>query len=275
MSPPAPSSGPLAAFFGGRIRSLHDQARRAVAPNLISSPWLRGYFRELLLRDLLQPLIPHTCRLVTGTVVDSWRRRGPRKRPQDDILLVDGECLPPLFEVTDNGMYPVESVLARFEVKTTIRDKDEVGSILRAAEEFWRLKPIMMKRQGAAPSAEPDLDPRPLQVLFAFNKVKQRWLAQLRAGLDHLMKRSPGARFFFCVPGQLLWAYTRPYPDVGTDWYCCDLAESQEEEFPEVLSFIALLLQELPALREMRRREARLSRYVRCLSDHRLVVRTP
>jgi hypothetical protein len=40
-----------------------------------------------------------------------------------------------------------------------------------------------------------------------------------------------------------------------------------------VLSLVALLLQELPPLREARRERARLSSYVRCLELRRLILR--
>ncbi|HJX64897.1 MAG TPA: hypothetical protein VJ860_13225 [Polyangia bacterium] len=80
MSVSVASGEPLAAFFSGRIRSLHDLGHRAITSEQIHSPWLRGYFRELPLRELLEPLIPHTCRLVTGTVVDSYDHSRERAR---------------------------------------------------------------------------------------------------------------------------------------------------------------------------------------------------
>jgi hypothetical protein len=167
-------------------------------------------------------------------------------------------------------MYPVESVLARFEVKTTIGGRNDVAGVLRAATEFWELKPEMVPGRRTKRAARRAPDPRPLQVLFAFN-IEERACKLLEEGLNGLLKANPTARFFFCVPGKLLRAYAHPYPEGGTGWYRCALAAAGQEEFPEVLSFIALLLQELPALRELRRSRARLSRYVRCLKEHKLV----
>lgn len=255
-------------FLTERIRFMCQVANTVVNPRNTESPWLRGRMRELLLQNLLEPLVPHTCRLVTGTVVDAMGTR--RRSSQDDILLIDGECLPPLFEESRHGVYPVESVLARIEVKTKLRN-GELKDIIDGAHSFWRLKPSVLENE---PDQDQSLNPdqiKPLQILFAF-QAQPRCLESL-GRLAKATFRHEHQKYFICVPQRGLWAHTRLYGK-SDPWYACEVALGQNGsdpfEFQEVLSLVALMLQELPALRELKKRAA-LGKYVRCLRRHQLI----
>ena len=128
-------------FFKARIERMMAEANGL--GKVINHPGLKGTFRELLLRELLEPLIPHTCRLTRGTVVGyngTRKTLGKIRTEDDDILIVDGECLPPFFETGAEGIYPVESVLSRIEVKSTI-NRAEVHRAIEGACNFATLTP--------------------------------------------------------------------------------------------------------------------------------------
>ena len=148
-------------FFKARIEKMMAEA--IGLSTVLNHPGLKGAFRELLLRELLEPLLPHTCRLASGTVVgyqDTRMSVGKIKTEDDDILIVDGECLPLFFERGTEGVYPIESVLSRIEVKTTI-DKGEIQRAVVGARNFATLDPQSRIEHSAAM-------PRAVQVLFGF-----------------------------------------------------------------------------------------------------------
>ena len=248
-------------FFKARIERMMAEA--SGLSKIIGHPGLKGTFRELLLKELLEPLIPHTCRLTRGTVVgyDGTRRAlGEIKTEDDDILIVDGECLPPFFEVGMEGIYPIESVLSRIEVKSKI-DIAEVRRAVEGARNFATLVP--QSRFGYSVA-----QPATLQILFGFESISsspQQTFRYLQNALSEIATDNQSPITIFCVPEVGLWMWGQSYGH--PTWLQCS---DSTERFAETLTFIALLLEELPAIREARRKTT-LSRYIRCLRENKLI----
>ncbi len=101
------------ALFVSRVAGA-IRAARAVTP--ITHTVVKGTIREILLRDLFRPLVPSDLGIGTGQIATLDNRLSP----QQDVVIYDRRILPPvLFEGT-TGLFPVESVLAAVEVKTTL-----------------------------------------------------------------------------------------------------------------------------------------------------------
>jgi hypothetical protein len=76
---------------------------------------LKGRLREIVIRDLLRPLLPVDIGLGTGVVIAADNRQSN----EQDIVLFDRRILPPILLEVD-GVFPVESVLFSIEVKSVL-----------------------------------------------------------------------------------------------------------------------------------------------------------
>lgn len=92
---------------------------------------LAGQLRELLVRELLRPIVPSYVGFGSGKIVDHL---GHESR-QIDLIVYDNRMMPPLLFATDEsvGLYPVEACVYAVEIKTKATAKDvrhaiEVGS---------------------------------------------------------------------------------------------------------------------------------------------------
>ncbi len=89
-------------------------AARATAD--VTHTGVKGAIREILIRDLFRPFLPSDVGIGTGQIATA----AGELSPQQDVIIYNRHILPPvLFEETI-GVFPVESVLATVEVKTTL-----------------------------------------------------------------------------------------------------------------------------------------------------------
>jgi hypothetical protein len=128
------------AQFRLRISSAIAAAKEVGA---VEHPGLVGQLREILVRELLRPILPPSVGFGTGKIVDHL---GNESR-QVDVIVYDRSLMPPLlYGVEDVGLYPVEACLYAIEVKSkataesvrdAIRNAASVGA-LEYAPEFSR-----------------------------------------------------------------------------------------------------------------------------------------
>lgn len=99
---------------------------------------LRGRLREILIANLLSPWLPPFCKCATGTIIES--RNKPRKSTQDDILVIDPSFAPPILASHDEpeGVFLLNSVLLRIEVKSTI-DPKGISAFIQASAEVAKM----------------------------------------------------------------------------------------------------------------------------------------
>ena len=101
------------AIFMSRIAAAIGAAR---AVTDLTHTGVKGAIREILIRDLFRPLLPSDVGIGTGQIATALGELSP----QQDVIVYNRRILPPvLFEET-TGIFPVESVLAIVEVKTTL-----------------------------------------------------------------------------------------------------------------------------------------------------------
>jgi len=120
-------------LFRSRVASAIEQAR---ATSKLSHQGVKGSIVEILIRDLLRPLLPADIGVGSGQIIDSY---AGAMSNQIDIVLYDRSILPPILYDGTTGLFPIESVLYSIEVKTrlTAADlRDAHASAKRLATEF-------------------------------------------------------------------------------------------------------------------------------------------
>jgi hypothetical protein len=129
-------------------RFLHVVAE-ARAIGELRHPGLIGRLREILVQNVIQPFLPPTVDVRTGTIVSLDGER--EHRIQDDIVLFSHEAAPLLMD-WEQAVMPIEGVLAQIEVKSTLTRADVRDAVLAAVE---------LRELGAGTA--------PIGMLFAFD----------------------------------------------------------------------------------------------------------
>jgi hypothetical protein len=107
---------------------IHFALARSKAASELAHPGLRGRAREIFARDLLTPFLSPNVGACTGIVVDS----GGGSSRQIDIIIYDKTLIPSLMFTGEEGIVPIESVLATVEVKSALT-RDEIKKSIQNA----------------------------------------------------------------------------------------------------------------------------------------------
>ncbi|PYS91412.1 MAG: hypothetical protein DMF64_12045 [Acidobacteria bacterium] len=217
----------------------------------------------MLLTRLISQLMPPSCIALHGTAVDTEGQRfaleSGKRKTEDDILVVDRDRIPSLLFAEGEGIVPIEAVLARIEVKSVLT-KQELRDAVYGSMSFLKV-PLVLPDEDLQGGAA-------LQCIFAFASD----LAEMNehARLTQLVQ---GERWdcieggtwneetppihALCVVGKGMWAFGSRSKGEASGWGMCPA----DDVHSEVATFLALLLNTLPALRE-KRRSARLGSHL-------------
>lgn len=105
---------------------------------------VRGTARELLIRQVLGPLLPPQIQVITGTII-GWRTPQRSERNQDDLVLFNTTLGPLLWSEPGCAIMPIQGVVGHIEVKSQLRDADVVDAVKAAAE-------LVPMGEGVAPA---------------------------------------------------------------------------------------------------------------------------
>jgi len=111
----------------------------------------------MLLEQLIRPWLPPYCQVGSGTIIDSDGTS--RALSEDDLVIYDPGLAPPLLLSPRDGIFPVESVLEKIEVKSQLT-RDEMRHALRSAIGVHELK-MLPPQQNRVPE-------RVICALFAY-----------------------------------------------------------------------------------------------------------
>jgi hypothetical protein len=118
------------------LERLRADAGHAIAvakcEDAIQHTGLRGRLREILIANFLAPWLPPFCKCATGMIIEpSNKLRGPT---QEDILVIDSSIAPPILASATgpDGVFPLNSVLVRIEVKSTL-DRKGISDFIDAS----------------------------------------------------------------------------------------------------------------------------------------------
>ena len=99
-----------------RARAL-DALRQAEAAAGLTHPGVKGKIREILIGDLLRPLLPADLSIGTGQIIEA---KTGRLSKEQDIILYDHSIVPPITFDVAHAIVPIEAVLYTIEVKSQL-----------------------------------------------------------------------------------------------------------------------------------------------------------
>ncbi len=213
----------MTAMAQSQIEAAISQAT-AVAG--INHDGLRGELREIISRQLLEPLLPPGWEIGSGEIISAFNNHSP----QTDLVIYDRSIVPSLLVGKHHGLYPVEAALAAIEVKSTL-----TATELRDADEKARKIRKLPFSAGSSPWAV-------LPIVFAFGSDLSaggkdevtRYVEQCGNDGEGLLQ--------ICVVGRGHWCYS------DYKWHRRHI----DGKHGEVLAFLAALFGRLPEFRKSR-----------------------
>lgn len=221
---------------------LVNQIKKALADSDTASmkkhPYLIGKAREILLDELINPLLNKNYSSGTGHVVDY----NSNQSREMDICLYGNTLLPPFFYRLHEklGMFPFESVLSCIEVKTSFNKT----TIKDAFEKFRHFRDALKMSPGFhneenLPLAHVFSQPR--FYFFAFNSDVQKYSAEhilnIYRKVDPEWDQNPLIQSI-CVAGKG-WVC-----NTGRGWY--HMAYNKKTKInEEIIGFLSALVHDL------------------------------
>jgi len=77
---------------------------------------LKGRLRELFISDILKKYLTDEFEVGSGIIINKQGYQSP----ETDVIIYDKKIIPPLIKESFLGLYPIESVIACFEIKSTL-----------------------------------------------------------------------------------------------------------------------------------------------------------
>jgi hypothetical protein len=126
----------------------------------IDHPGLVGSIREILVRELLRPILPPSIAVGTGKIVDHVGAASA----EIDIVIYDRALMPPLLYGSsgDLGVFPVEACIHAIQVKST----SSATNLSQVIEQGRSLAQLTYLREACGPNGNPINRVTP--VYFAF-----------------------------------------------------------------------------------------------------------
>lgn len=105
----------IAANYRVRVQAALAAAREACR---VDHPGLQGQIREIVVRELLRPVLPPTFGVGRGKIVDSFEGQSG----EVDVVIYNSAVLPPFLytDASSLGLFPFEACVYAIEVKSTM-----------------------------------------------------------------------------------------------------------------------------------------------------------
>jgi hypothetical protein len=117
------------------ISKINYLSRRADAITEMKPEHEKGYFREHFIHEIMEEMLPIHLGVGSGIIVaKSHGEKEERQTSQCDVIIYDKRILPPFIINTKNSIFPFQSVIAIFEIKTGIRNEVEWNEICKKME---------------------------------------------------------------------------------------------------------------------------------------------
>jgi Domain of unknown function (DUF6602) len=131
----------IEAYWEGVLQRL--QAEVDVFARLVRHSGEQGRENEVALQRLLERLVPARFGVGSGLIID----RHDNYSKQTDLVVYDLADEPSVLAQTTQLIYPIESVLAAIEVKTTLRDAD-ITDCIQKKKALLNLEPWRPQGDG-------------------------------------------------------------------------------------------------------------------------------
>ena len=144
-------------YWGGVLQRLEAEVH--VFAQLVAHEGERGRENEQVMGRILEALVPQRYGIGSGLLIDA----SDAYSRQTDIVVFDQSDEPAILAQTTQILFPIESVLAAIEVKTTQR-ADDITECLSKAKDMRAMQPARSHRDGSS---------HPLFVVLAYRAGQQ------------------------------------------------------------------------------------------------------
>ena len=186
-----------------RAAQAVDAAR---ATQSITNGGLKGSLREIVVRDLLEPLLPPEYVVGSGQIISAWAKTSG----QTHIVVCDRRVLPPVLFRHADGVFPIETVIATVEVKSRL-DATELKAAHDAAGKIARLShapPVGEARHSSGRGIE-----HVIPFLFAFGTDLSRGGKTELERYEELCRGNAPALRTLCVVERGCWVWDAAWSD--------------------------------------------------------------
>jgi hypothetical protein len=129
-------------YWAGVLQRLNAEVH--VFAQLVTHEGERGRENEAVIARILQALVPQRYGIGSGLLIDTANQYSR----QTDIVVYEQSDEPAVLAQTTQLLFPIESVLACIEVKTTLR-ADDVADCLAKARHMRTLRPARRYPDGS------------------------------------------------------------------------------------------------------------------------------
>jgi hypothetical protein len=195
----------------------------------------KGLLREIVVRELLRPLLPTRAGLGHGLLIAA----SGEQSTEQDVVVFDRDVVPSFLLDTANGLFPIDAALYVVEVKSRL-----TAPILREVHR----KSDELKSMTYVPGPRPPEAVKPpegvIPCLFAFDSdLSPSGKSELDRYLGILKGSEPGIRSL-CVVGRGYWWFQ------VDKWHC----RAATSDHAEVIEFLAGILNRYSLVLETRSR---------------------
>lgn len=146
---------------------------------------VKGSLREVMLDELIRPMLPRTYGVGTGVIVDYQGEISPSESTappetpagqsgQQDLVVYDPEVLPPVLEMHRTGVYPIEAVLSVIEVTSNL-DTAALKTIMWRALRLYSLKYTGDVIDAIAHRETDDNETKAVSINTALASMQEAW----------------------------------------------------------------------------------------------------
>lgn len=129
---------------------IENTLRSAESYSNVEHAHTRGRLREIVIDQLLKPLLPPTWDVTTGIICCNDGTISDRAQSgQEDILIYDPNFLPPLLKKKEQAILPIESVIAVIEVKSKLTATD-INQAVKHSAQIRKMPSTWQREPGTA-----------------------------------------------------------------------------------------------------------------------------
>ena len=126
------------------------QEAKALGP--VEHAGLKGRLREIVVANVIKPILPQQLEVGTGTIVDSFDQQSA----ETDVIIYSRSILPPILYSERDGIFPIESCLTAIEIKSKVTTS-ELDDAISKVHKLRKLRPLYSPTDDGVPHVEPIL----------------------------------------------------------------------------------------------------------------------
>lgn len=174
-------------------REVQKMLSESDSVKTITHTGLKGTFREFSLSNFLKNFLPLSFGVGSGQIQDCYGNQSP----ETDLLIWDKNLLPPIISNDTLGIYPLESCVYYFEIKTEIN----ATNIKDAINKAWKIENLTFLQTYQNPKT------RIAKIFFAYTSDSDS-IDELERFNSYFSGRKKNPPFdAICVVGKGYWSF--------------------------------------------------------------------